>query len=175
MLYVVAALLIVILIVLLYNFFFKKKETEKEEYKVKDTDKNTLEIKEKFMYQVELKILSVLNEIDPANYIALPKISLGNLLQPKGSKVVYNSLATKTLDYVIFDRAKMVPVLIVDIYDNSFNDEALAEQDPNINQILKDLSLPLISILVRGSFNTDEFKATIVNALKPKAETEDKK
>lgn len=165
MLYVVAALLALILGILLYHFVFKSKNTDAQPYKVSDKDKDTLQIKEKYMYQVELKVLDVLNSIQPKKYIALPKVCLGSMLLPKGAKNVYNLLASKTLDYVVFEKQTMKPVLVVDIYDNTFNDEALAEQDPNLTKVLSDLKLPVISILIKNTFDEGTFKEQIQKLL----------
>ena len=172
MIYVIAVLLFLILVVLFYKFVLKKKETD-DYYKIKENDKNTLAIKEKFMFQIELKVLALMNEACSPNFIALPKVSLGNLLEPKGSKVTYNAIAEKTVDFVIFEKSTMKAVLIVDIFDNTFSDEALAEQDPSLNKLLSDLNLPVLSILVKGSINAEEFKQTIKNKLEPQKNKEE--
>ena len=173
MIYVVAVLLFLILAILFYRFFIKKQpEEDDKNYKVKDSDKDTLQITEKYMFQIELKILSVLNQSLSAEYIALPKVCLGSLLAPKGSKVVYNILADKVVDFVIFEKSTMKPVLVVDIYDNTFNDEALSEQDPNLTKILTDLKLPIVAFLVKGNVNMEEFK-NLINSKLPQKEKKD--
>ena len=158
-----------------YHFVLKSDtQPKQEEYKVSDKDKDTLEIKEKFMFQIEIKVLEILNSIDSQKYLALPKVCIGSMILPKGSKNVYNLLSSKVLDYVIFDRQTMKPILVVDIFDNTFNDEALAEQDPNLTKILADLKLPVVSIMVKNTVNEQKFKQEVTKYL-PKEEKEEEK
>lgn len=173
MIYVLIVIASLILGILLYHFVFKKSDAQEKEYKVSDNDKNTLEIKEKYMFQIEIKILDILNNIDSKKYIALPKVCMGSLLLPKGSKNVYNILSNKIVDFVMFDRQTMRPILVVDIFDNTFNDESLAEQDPNLTKVLSDLNLPVVSVLVKKVIDEQSFKNQIIEKL-PKQEDKQK-
>lgn len=175
MIYVLIVVFILILGIMFYHFVLKSDtQPKQEEYKVSDKDKDTLEIKEKFMFQIEIKVLEILNSIDSQKYLALPKVCIGSMILPKGSKNVYNLLSSKVLDYVIFDRQTMKPILVVDIFDNTFNDEALAEQDPNLTKILADLKLPVVSIMVKNTVNEQKFKQEVTKYL-PKEEKEEEK
>lgn len=174
MIYVLIVVLVLILGILFYHFVLKSDNNQEKEYKVSDKDKDTLEIKNKYMFQIEIKVLEILNSIDPKKYLALPKICMGSMLLPKGSKNVYNLLSNKVLDYVIFDRQTMKPILIVDIFDNTFNDEALAEQDPNLTKILADLKLPVVSIMVKNTVDEQKFKQEVTKNL-PKEEKKEEK
>ena len=107
MIYVLIVVLVLILGILFYHFVLKSDNNQEKEYKVSDKDKDTLEIKDKYMFQIEIKVLEILNSIDPKKYLALPKVCMGSMLLPKGSKNVYNLLSNKVLDYVIFDRQTM--------------------------------------------------------------------
>ena len=167
--YVIIAVLVVVIFILIYALANNKTKKD-EEYKIKDTDKDFLLVKEKFMFQIELKILSLLNKACENNFIALPKVNLGSLLQPNGSKLAYNAIADKVVDFVIFEKSTMKAVLIVDIYDNSFNDEALAEQDPLVTKLLTDLKLPIHSVLVKRIFDEQAFIKEIKDIINPKQE-----
>ena len=165
--YVIIAVLVVVIFILIYALANKK--TKKDEpYKIKDTDKDFLIVKEKFMFQIELKVLSLLNKACESNFIALPKVNLGSLLSPNGSKLAYNAVADKVVDFVIFEKSTMKAVLIVDVYDNSFNDEALSEQDPSVTKLLSDLKLPIHAVLIKRAFDEQAFITEIKNIISPK-------
>lgn len=158
---------IILILCLIVGFLLFKlmKKVPSEEIKLKDADKSTIIVKEKYMYRQEVKMLRILNEILSANYITLPKVSLGALLLPYGSKVVYNRLSNMVVDFVVFEEATMKPLLIVDIFDNSFNDESLLEQEPILTEILESIKLPCCSYQLKGEVNKEELKNLIYKEL----------
>lgn len=163
-----------ILIIFLTIALLRGKKQEKET-SLKELDTSAIGIKEKYMFRQEVKMLRILNQILPSKYLTLPKVSLSCLLEPRGSKLVYNKLATTCVDFVVFEEATMAPVLIVDIYDNSFSDEALLEQEPFLNDILEKIKLPCLAYQLKGEINKDEVKKLIEKSLKLEEEKIDSK
>lgn len=153
------------LIVFLTIALLKRKKIN-EETSLKEADPSSVGVREKYMFRQEVKMLRILNEVLPSSFLTLPKVSLSSLLEPRGSKLVYNKLATTCVDFVVFEEATMTPVLIVDIYDNSFSDEALLEQEPFLTAILEKINLPCLAYQLKGEINKDEVKKLVEKSLK---------
>ena len=146
-----------VLIVFLTIALLKIKKQEPD-IMLKEADTSSVGVKGKYMYRQEVKMLRILNQVLPSSYLTLPKVSLSSLLEPRGSKLLYNKLSTICVYFVVFEEATMSPVLIVDIFDNSFADEALLEQEPLLTEILKNINLPCLSYQLKGEINKEEVK-----------------
>ncbi len=140
----------------------KKVKHKKQETTVKNVH---LVVQETFMVRKELLFWKYLNSILPRRFVAVPKVALNTLVVPDGDKTIFNLVADKSLDFVVFGEQSMHPVLVIDIYDKSFNDENLEEQDPFLVEILNKLNLKVLHILVANDFDREETKKIIFKAL----------
>lgn len=171
----ISVCLILLLIAFIYKYFKKMKENhipklkEKKVKKKKDkvvTVKNiNLKLTQNFMIRKEVLFWKYLNSILPKGYLAIPRVALNSLVLPDGDKTIYNLVVDKTLDFVIFEEREMNPVLVIDIYDKTFNDEKLDEQDPLLIDILNKLGVKVLQIFVSSNFNKDDTKNLIFKNL----------
>lgn len=129
-----------------------KKPKQKKERKAVDVT-GAVSLVDKYMYRREVKALIALNRVLPKEFIALPKVGVANLVEPKGSRNLYNSIKDFFVDFVIFEEATMKPKLIVDVYDNSFEDELLKQKHPQLVEIMKNLNINILEIAVRGEID----------------------
>ncbi len=144
----------------------KVKEKKVKQKKQETTIKNVhLTVQDTFMVRKELLFWKYLNSILPRRFVAVPKVALNTLVVPDGDKTIFNLVADKSLDFVIFSEQNMHPVLVIDIFDKSFNDENLEEQDPFLVEILSKLNLKVLHILVANDFDREEAKKAIFKAL----------
>ncbi len=145
----------------------KKEKQKKSEIATKETVvKNVhLIVKSPYMMRKEVLFWKYLNTILPKQYIVVPKVSLVDLLIPDGDKSIFRLIADKTLDYVIFKEQNMSVALVLDIYDKSYGDEMLDEQDPFLREILGKLNISVESILVANDFDREQCKEQIYKAL----------
>lgn len=198
---IAAVLIVLILVFLLFKFmkkhqFFKKgkepkqkKEKVKKE-KIKLTSKNKknvennnvaelkgafVDVVDKFLYRKELKVLVLVSKVLPKGYIAFPKIGLDTILEPVGRKDLFNMVANKYIDIVIFDEMTMKPKVAIDIFDGSIGDEQLDVTSPEVVQALQIAELPLIKIKVKTDYTQDEIKNPIYEALGLQVNKEDEK
>jgi hypothetical protein len=65
----------------------------------------------------------------------------------------------------VFDEASMKPLAVVDVYDNSFEDELIKDANPELYEILKTFKLPVVEIAVRGEVDTQQLKEKLNAAL----------
>lgn len=173
LIYIILAIVGLLGIYYLFDFL-KKKGIVKTELKVKKEKKpaekqvkaDTLRITEKYMYRRELKVLIALNQVLSRQYISLPKIALGKILEPDGNKTLYNKIKDHFVDFVVFEEATMKPLAIVDVYDNSFEDELIKDANPELYQVLKNLKLPVVELPVRGDVDMALLKEKMFAALK---------
>lgn len=124
-----------------------------------------LRVKSPYMLRKEVLFWKYLNLILPKQYVVVPKVSLVDLFIPDGDKSIFRLIADKTLDYVIFHEANMTVALVLDIYDKSYGDEQLDEQDPFLLDILAKLNIKVTSIFVSNDFDRESCKKQIYSAL----------
>lgn len=199
---IIAAVLIVLIILFfVIKFFIKHKPAKKKEdkpvkekgltkpkfniwrKKQKNTkNSNAAEIKgsyvdlvDKFLFRKELKVLVLVSRVLPKGYVAFPKIGIDTILEPVGRKDLFNKIADKNLDIVIFDEYTMKPKLAIDIFDGSIGDEQLDVNSPDVIKALQIAELPLISIKVKTDYTQDEIKNPIYEALGMAVNDEDEK
>ncbi len=145
----------------------KKEKKKKSKIAPKETVvKNVhITVKSPYMQRKEVLFWKYLNIILPKHYIVIPKVSLVDLFIPDGDKSIFRLIADKTLDYVIFKEQDMSVALVLDIYDKSYGDEMLDEQDPFLLEILAKLNIKVLSILVANDFDRESCKDKIYSAL----------
>ncbi len=122
---------------------------------------------QKYMFRKELKVLKILYEILPKNYIPFPKVGIENLLEPTSSRFVLDEVRGKFVDFVIFEETTMKPILALDTFDNSFEDESLSEKEPALINVFEEIKLPFITLVVRNNdVDKEKLKQIIYGALK---------
>ncbi len=142
----------------------KKIKTEQEPEKL-DTKGSYVDVVDKFLYRKEMKILILVNRALPKGYLVFPRIGLDTILEPVGSKTLYNSVCGKYVDMVIFEQETMKPKVAIDIYDDTIGDEQLDVQSPEATEALKSANLPLISFRVKADYTPKEIQEPIMKAL----------
>ena len=172
MIYVVIAVVVVTAIA---GGIFIFRNNNKDKNKTKEIDGPiNLAVVEKFMCRKEVEFYYFLNSILPKDKIAFPKVGVDNLLFPTTNKVAYNNLMSKYVDFVVFDEQTMKPLLVIDVYDDSYNDEILDEQEPFVKKVLKEVKLPIISIKIKGKYDAEEVKNKILEIINPNKNIEEK-
>lgn len=172
--YIIIGILCLIVLYFFIKFLSKKKvfnfTAKVKKKKDKKVEKiNAIKLVDKYMYRREVKVLIALNQILPRTYLTLPKVSVGNITQPEGVRLTYNNYKDFFVDFVVFEEATMKPLLVVDIYDNSFEDELLKEKYPQLIDLFKSLGLPVLEFAVRSDVDNALLKEKVFAALKIEA------
>lgn len=199
MIFAIITIILVILLIIFYvsKFVIKKLKNKKETSKPKEKkpkkrlwfkksnqlkNDNATELKgayvatvDKFLFRKELKILVLVSRVLPTGYIAFPKIGVDTILEPVGRKDLFNMVANKYLDIVIFEEQSMKPKLAIDIFDGSIGDEQIEINSSEVVNALKVAGLPLISIKVKTEYTESEIKNPIYEALGIAVNDEDEK
>ena len=145
-------------------FKVKIKIKPKKEKKVERSE--SVRLVDKYMFRREIKVLIALNQVLPRTYLSLPKVSIGKIIEPQGLKVVYNKFKDFFVDFVVFEESTMKPLMIVDVYDNSFEDELLKDRCPELVSLLSSLGLPILELAVRSEVDNAALKEKLFAMLK---------
>lgn len=167
-----AGWIVAILIVLGLVIYHFAKKTDvvifQRENDIKFSD-GDLTINENYMDYREVVFYEHLLRALPNNCVAFPKVGVDVIVKPKGSKSSYNSISSKYVDYVVFNKQTMTPLLYIDLYDESINEQILKEEDKNVENALKSVKLPKISVKVSDDdkYDIESLKLEIVNVIDP--------
>lgn len=119
----------------------------------------------KFLFRKELKFIAHVSRILPPEYVVFPKVGLDLILEPVGNKDLYNSVANKYVDMIIFEEATMKPVLAIDTYDGTIGNEQLDLKCPNVVKALEAAELPLLEFKIKNDYTEAEIKQPVFEAL----------
>ena len=125
---------------------------------------------DKFLYRKEIKLFILINKALPKGYIAFPRIGVDTILEPVGSRALYDSIKGQYVDLVIFEQETMKPKIVVDVYDGSIGDEQLDIESPQVIEALKSAELPVVYFKVKSDYTVDEIKEPILKILEPQEE-----
>ena len=163
--WIIAVLLIVSLVVM--NIFRKNEiKTYKEEINFSDGD---LTINEQYLDIREVIFYEYLQRSVPSNCVCFPRVGVDNIVKPKGSKNFYKSILSKYVDFVVFNKSTMTPILYVDLYDDSIDEQIIKEQDKNIENALIAVKLPKLSVKIdkNNIYDIDKLKYDIASKIDP--------
>lgn len=113
------------------------------------TENTNLKIKEHYIFQKEISVFDIMQKHYGMAYFIVPKVVVKDIVMPKASRVFYELVANKVLDFVFFERATLHPVLVVDVFDNSYGDESLQDVERNVITALRSVRLDVVSIPLR--------------------------
>lgn len=151
----------------------KQKQKQPEKKSLYEIKKFNLVLTEKFMYRKELLFWKYINSILPHTFIAVPKVAMAAFVTTDGDKNLYNEVINKTLDIVIFDEQTMRPLLVVDVYDKSYDDDRMDEQEPKLFEIIKKLGLQVVHVFMKVDFDKEEAKRQIYQKLNIQIDNKD--
>lgn len=152
----------------LLNLKFKtkvKKEKKAKEKKQLIYNADAVEVVSSYMSRREVASLFALNKVLPKEYITLPKVGVANLLQATGNRNLYDTVKYYFIDFVVFEEKTMKPLLVIDIFDNSFEDELLKQRHPDLYELLAKLNLPVIEYAVKGEINLADLQTKLFDVL----------
>ena len=151
----------------------KKKQKQPEKKSLYEIKKFNLELTDKFMYRKELLLWRYMISILPRTFIVIPKVSIPSIVNPNGDKNLYNDVVDKTLDLVVFDEQNMRPLLAIDIFDNTYGDERMDDQDPKLYAIVTKLGLKILHVHMKLDLDKEEIRRQVYKELNIQMDNED--
>lgn len=131
--------------------------------------------KQKFLIEEEIYFQEFLSSHLPKELVVFPRVTLGSILMPIGNKTQYNAISDKCVDYCIFLRDGMMPVLVIDLVYNGYSERLIPPLDKNILDALKIVRLPVLSVEVKDFYVASDIVREIMKILKMEPTKKDDK
>src|SRR5664280_782820 len=127
-------------------------------------------LKRYLMSRAERSFFGVLEQvIDSSKYYIFPQVSLSNLVTVKngtGSYLAFhNKVDRKSVDFVLFDRNAISPVLAIELDDSSHDREDRQERDAFVDRVLAKAGLPLLHVRTQAAYDPKQLAVSISEAI----------
>jgi very-short-patch-repair endonuclease len=126
--------------------------------------------KDYFITVVERDFFDLLQRLLPTEYICYPQIVLSAIVSVKTSKDNFwkyqNSINRKIIDFVIFKKSNLEPVLAIEYDDSSHNLEKRIERDNKVDNVLKTAGISYIHVHHSGTDLENMINTEILTKLK---------
>ncbi len=161
-------LIIVVIVFGILFYFFKDKISiflQQEE--------KTLPFKRKdFLLNIpERKFFESLQHIIPAEYVVFPQIVLSNIVKVSSSRKEFwtyqNKINRKTIDFVIFEKQYLKPIVAIEYDGKTHNRSDRQERDAFVNRVLESVGIKSLHIRHQENINFEDIKNKINELLMP--------
>ena len=115
----------------------------------------SLSLREQYLSSKELDFYTFLCGVLPKEFIAIPKVAISDILRPVGRRDVYDKLSKSNLDFCVFKKENMAPVVVIDLFDDSFVDQELFCDNPLVVACLASVKLDVVKIKVQKTYSAD--------------------
>lgn len=115
-------------------------------------------LKQYLMSKAERSFFGVLEQVTATSkYYIFPQMTLSNLVSvEKGTgsyQTYHNKVDRKSVDFVLFDRNAISPVLAIELDDSSHDREDRQERDAFVDQVLAKAGLPLLHVRAQTAYD----------------------
>jgi len=121
----------------------------------------------------ERKFFDILQSVINNKYIIFSKVRIVDLLDvPKGLENPdfykrFNKIKSKHVDFVICDKEKLAPLLVIELDDSTHSKPNRIKRDEFVDQSFQSAGLPILHVRNSVSYNRDELFQSLSNYLKP--------
>ncbi len=123
-----------------------------------------------YLWPKEVEFYDMYRKLLPADYLMVPKVGVDKIVKPHGSLVMYNAIKTKYVDFCIFKRSTMEPVVVVDCFYPSITDSTMKVLDPAVTAALKAVDIPVLQYeILDVPYDTTKVISRFYDALDPVA------
>jgi len=117
----------------------------------------------------ERKFFEWLQQIIPADYIVFPQILLSTIVNVKSSRkefwIYQNKINRKTIDFVIFEKQYLKPVIAVEYDGKTHSRRDRQKRDIFVNKVLELAEIKSIHVEHRKNIDFDEMENRISELL----------
>lgn len=165
---------LLIILGLLYLFFRSRKRAQNgtttrtgaTNISVPKIEKEPYKKKDYFFTRAERSFYEVLRlVVRDMEVHVFAKVRMADLVYiPKGTKswqTYWNRIRSKHVDFVICDKAKIQPLLVIELDDSSHAKESRVKRDQFVDQAYQDAGLPLLRFPVKQAYVTNDIEAQI--------------
>ncbi|MBQ7307386.1 MAG: DUF2726 domain-containing protein [Clostridia bacterium] len=122
-----------------------------------------------FLNAMENNFMYNFQKVLPDEYVVYPKVNMKSLINPYNNVNFYNAVSNRVLDFVVFMKKNMQPVVVIDIHDRTGVQKSIEEDDKHLSMALKNVNLPVVEFEVRQDYVPAELLSRFLDALDPLA------
>jgi len=112
-----------------------------------------------------------LQHIIPAEYVVFPQIVLSNIVKVSSSRKEFwtyqNKINRKTIDFVIFEKQYLKPIVAIEYDGKTHNRSDRQERDAFVNRVLESVGIKSLHIRHQENINFEDIKNKINELLMP--------
>jgi hypothetical protein len=128
-------------------------------------------LKRYLMSRAERSFFGVLEQVtDSSKYYIFPQVSLSNLVTAeKGTgsyQAFHNKVDRKSIDFVLFEKSTISPVLAIELDDSSHDREDRQERDAFVDRVLAKAGLPLLHVRAQAAYDPKQLAASITETIR---------
>ncbi|RIE16708.1 DUF2726 domain-containing protein [Candidatus Cryosericum septentrionale] len=128
-------------------------------------------LKRYLMTRAERSFFGVLEQVtDSSKYYIFPQVSLSNLVTvEKGTgsyQAYHNKVDRKSVDFALFEKSTISPVLAIELDDSSHDREDRQERDAFVDGVLAKVGLPLLHVRAQTTYDPKQLAASIGEAIR---------
>lgn len=162
-------ILIIVLSNKIYKNFFKHKKSQHSVAKKiinSEQQKNNYETKQ-LMTEYEKYFYKILNESLSDKYLIMPQVNLASVVNKiKDFPKQYQNELYRNIDFGIFDKQTLLPLLLIEINDKTHNQTDRITRDKKVKEICQIAGIKLITFYSNYENKKDYVINRIVNELK---------
>lgn len=161
----IAIIIIAIFIAVLLYKSLTKRFKKPIDNTFKASENAQVSLKKNYCTEQEMHFLDALHKALPRECISFPRVGVTKIIQPKGNLVDFKSVMGQYLDIVVFLRKEMIPILVIDLYEESPATQQLKKFDDNVITVLNAIKLPIMKKQIQENYNIDELLVEVLNHL----------
>lgn len=97
-----------------------------------------------YLWPKEVEFYDMYRTLLPKEYLMVPKVGVDKIVKPHGSLLMYNAIKNKYVDFCIFKRSNMEPVMVIDCFYPSITDSTIKELDKAVTKALEAVNIPVL-------------------------------
>lgn len=131
--------------------------------------------KQYLMTQTERKFFGILQEVIKDKYFIMPQVALSRIIEPQNGQAKYgpnswysdfNRINKKTVDFVVFDKVYLSPLLVIELDDYTHNYFSRQQRDDFLDGALKAADLNILHIKPQYNYDIGQLEQAIFSQLK---------
>jgi hypothetical protein len=160
-------IILVVLVLVVLQFIRGSRSTGKSG---KDSEDLPYVLGQYLMSRAKWSFFGVLEQVtDSAKYYIFPQLSLAKLVDvEKGTgsyQTYHNKVDRKSVDFVLFDKGTLSPVLVLELDDSSHDREDRQDRDAFVDRVLAKAGLPILHIRAQAAYDPKQLTASISEAI----------
>ena len=124
-------------------------------------------LNERYMHPKEMQFYEKLSQAVSKDFVVFPRVGVDQLMKSSKSRNEINAVLSEYVDFAIFERKKMRPILVIDLRDPTGDILGLGEMHSNVKEALKAIKLPVVVYFVEGEYTSEDLRLAIADYLDP--------